>query len=221
MSSDMITIKVGPAHVRYQVHEAILTHYSEYFLCALRSGLQECRTRVITLEDVHTCTFDAFLDWLYTQKLATYDGWDDRYPCDESHYEDQKLVEVYAFADRFVVAKLKPVVMALLIHCFNNNDIPSHAAIIFAVDNLPAESPVLRLLVDVFCRSWDAATSVQDEIPFEALPSSFLRQAILKYSSTVSGVRVLVKAEDYQEIVESKGEVVGRGSSKRKQKTRG
>lgn len=74
----MVTIKIGADATSYRVHEALLTHYSEYFGGALRSGLEESRTRTFTLKDVRPYTFEAFVNWLYTQTVTKRSEWNDR-----------------------------------------------------------------------------------------------------------------------------------------------
>jgi hypothetical protein len=200
MSSEMVTIKVGPDETVYRVHEAVLTHHSEYFRGALRSGMEESKTRVFTLKDIEAHTFDAFVDWLYARKLPNRIEWRTRYP----------------FADRFIVSGLKNAIMVLLIECYNIFAVPSHAAIIFAFEHLPSGNLVQKLILDVYFRAGNAVIYTMDKIPFEELPASFLRQVVRGYAIKAQRQLTPMKLEDYQEKVKSEGNVGDGAASQKK-----
>jgi len=218
MSSEIITVKVGPHAKEYRVHQTLLIHYSEYFRGAFRSGMEESRTRIFNLKDIELHTFDAFVDWLYVQKLPHHHDWGHRYPGHEQEWEDVRLVSLYAFAERFVVPGLKISVMEVLVGCFNEYELPNSTAIIIAFEHLPVGSPVHRLLVDVYCRSGHAALEA-DGTPFEELPNSFVRRAMETYATMVKRDSSLLKAEDYQEETESVGKAEQQVPPQKKQKT--
>jgi len=122
-------------------------------------------------------------------------------------WDDEELVLLYAFADRFLVPDLKPAVMELLVKHFNNYPVPNSVTIAVALENLPSQSPVLRLLVDTFCLSWDPEVDHRDEVLFDDLPLSFLRLAMMKYASNVLDRNVMLETKDYQEVTDEEGDV--------------
>jgi hypothetical protein len=216
MSSEMVTIKVGPDETVYRVHEAVLTHHSEYFRGALRSGMEESKTRVFTLKDIEAHTFDAFVDWLYARMLPNRIEWRTRYPSQKPNPEDMRLVALYAFADRFIVSGLKNAITVLLIECYNIFAVPSHATIIFAFEHLPSGNLVQKLILDVYFRAGNAVIYTMDKIPFEELPASFLRQVVRGYAIKAQRQLTPMKLEDYQEKVKSESNVGDGAASQKK-----
>jgi hypothetical protein len=198
MASEMVTIKVGANAVQYRVHEAVLTHYSAYFRSALRSGMEESSTRTFTLLDVGQPIFDAFVDWLYSQRLPSGDAMDLRYPRSKDFKRDMYLISLYAFADRFLVSDLKPAVMERIVDCYNKFALPNRSAVAMAFEHLPIGSPVQQLLVDVFRRGGKAAINYEDPMPLEQLPSAFLCQVLMKYAANVQCDKFPFDAANYQ-----------------------
>ena len=51
-----MTLEIGPKHIKYCLHKALLVHHSEYFRNALKGPWQEAEEGVIRLEDVEPAT---------------------------------------------------------------------------------------------------------------------------------------------------------------------
>ena len=49
-------LEIGPKHIKYCIHKALLVHHSEYFRNALKGPWKEAEEGVIRLEDVEPAT---------------------------------------------------------------------------------------------------------------------------------------------------------------------
>jgi hypothetical protein len=202
LSSETVTIKVGPSSQEYRINKLLITHYSEYFRTALKpESFEEGSTGTITLDDIEPSTFEAFADWLYTGRLPSLDEYSHCYGAtDES--EDESLVSLYIFADRFLVPKLKPTVIMHLIDWCNEYGTPWYRTIVHAFSYLRNDSPVLDLLVDAFWISWVGVEEEDEndqEVPFETLPPNFLRRVMIKYANNQQYSDDDLDADNYRE----------------------
>ncbi|KAI8934201.1 hypothetical protein NX059_008950 [Plenodomus lindquistii] len=194
-SGAMITVLVGSDSKAYQINKALAMHYSGFFEGAFSSGkFKESKTGVVTLKYVETHTFDAFADWLYTEKLPDNSTLRVRYPSTIDLLKDWFWLHLIVFADRFLVPKLRLPLVERLIEYYSvlgaqstrfyyqgilpfsiSARIPWYEGVVFAFNHLPSDHPVLRLVVDFHCRYWEAGDK---EEAIQALPTMFLSRVI-------------------------------------------
>ncbi|KAF2117816.1 hypothetical protein BDV96DRAFT_462079, partial [Lophiotrema nucula] len=149
-----VVVKVGAEGKEYHVHKRLLTHYSDYFKGALNNGtFKEAEDGVVVISDVDICTFEGFVEYLYTQALSPGKEWKPAHlELEEPETEriDLYLTRSYVFADRFLVAGMKKWVMDMAYDYFEDST-PWYITVNYAYENLPEGSPFLELLVDAHC----------------------------------------------------------------------
>lgn len=173
-----MTIEAGPDRKKYLLHKAFLTHYSEYFRNALKGPWKEAEEGVIPLEDIDLGVLNIFTNWLYTQEPPVGRDW-----CVVADIQDDMrstamtsllMCKAVAFGDRFMAPKFYRDVNNRLAKRFHKQP-PHYSTIIYAFENMPADRPLLKLLVDSHCRWWNlsmdegAEQELQTQLPHEFL----------------------------------------------------
>jgi hypothetical protein len=180
-TSDNVTIEVGAERVKYQVSEAFLNHYSEYFQRALAGTWREASEHTIVLgNDVEPCIFNLFAEWLYTQTLPTLSP-DWRRIADPLHpfsvSAKMLRLKLYVFADRFVVPRLRQQLNRAIVNDYDS-DCPAleeYETIAYVFNNLPQTDPILDLIVDRYFMVWRLDLDEgEDRDAYENLPHEFL-----------------------------------------------
>jgi hypothetical protein len=104
-------------------------------------------------------TFEFFVHWLYYQHLPNSDKHDDpelvkQFNCKSGVGVPSKshVVRLYVFGDKYDVAELRKAAIDCLFkeHMLEDSKLPSLNVIDHAFANLPEESPMCRLLVDMY-----------------------------------------------------------------------
>lgn len=182
MDSNTITVLVGSQHSKFRVHEAVLVHHSDYFRKALpHTGLKQ-EQRTIIVSDLDAQAFAVFVTWMYTACLpATENDWptcthqDD--PSSNVFRRHQKLIryKTYVLADRLGSNQFLKAVNNYIIDG-DIGEAPWYDCVIYAFENIPADRPILKMMVDSHCA--DSFTE-DDEIESERrllaeLPHTFL-----------------------------------------------
>jgi hypothetical protein len=200
----MAVVKVGAAGTEYKIHKALLSEHSEYFKRALNGPWKESQEGVVRLEDIScgickssSCTqapvltwsVDIFVDWLYTRKLPSdYYEWaavrDENCQGDK---DEDTMMKATALAHRLLAPKfLKAMEHAVILEFFEFANTPCSAnTIVFAFDNLPSSSPILRLLVDDYCFHYteEIHSEREDKYPgLPQLPHHFLLRVLFRHS---------------------------------------
>ena len=189
----MITIDVGAEHAKYSVYAELISYYSGYFKGTLNGPWKEAEDRVIELPDIEPRVFDVFIDWLYTQKLpkrsrewVTPTAEIEAGSHNHSRVVERLMMEVYVFADRFLVPQLKAALFRFFANFCNNDGIPPYyEAIIYAFDNLPSTSPMLNLLVKLHCAYWTESSDTSDNGELELrheLPHDFFLRGMAQFA---------------------------------------
>ncbi|EUC44234.1 hypothetical protein COCMIDRAFT_27387 [Bipolaris oryzae ATCC 44560] len=190
-----LVINVGSEKVRYDVHKTLLTHHSEYFSRALGGSWKEAEENSIILNDIEPKTFEVFVHWLYTQKIATEEEVNrmlETYPSDE-HDDDPYitvLTKAVVFGDRFMTPNFRKAVQNYTVDCiFGCDEIRDPTFLYaskYAFENLPEEHKLRSFFIDVHCRFMENAKSYMDDIVTgwfrENLPRTFLVGLIDAYS---------------------------------------
>jgi hypothetical protein len=180
----IVTLLIGPEHVPYYVHRDFLMHHSGYFKKALAGPWKESDERVVTLDDVEISPFNILVHFLYTSQIPS--STDDWVKISQAKKWKIEVVELklLVLADRFLMPELLQLV---------NNDLvgsrmkhaPYYELVIYAWENLPEGSPILRLLVDTHVANWEPKTDEGDEEEMELrpeLPHEFLIKAMIRFA---------------------------------------
>lgn len=180
----IVTLLIGPEHVPYYVHRDFLMHHSGYFKKALAGPWKESEERVVTLDDVEITPFNILVHFLYTSQIpSSTDEWSKISQAKMWKIEVVEL-KLLVLADRFHMPELLQLV---------NNDLvgsrmkhaPYYELVIYAWENLPEGSPILRLLVDTHVANWEPKTDEGDQEEMELrpeLPHEFLVKAMIKFA---------------------------------------
>ncbi|EMD85158.1 hypothetical protein COCC4DRAFT_66532 [Bipolaris maydis ATCC 48331] len=190
-----VVIKVGPEKVPYEVHKALLTHYSEYFSSALNGPWKEAQENSITLNDIDPKTFGIFVHWLYTQKIATEEEVNhilETHPCDE--HDDNPyitvLTEAVVFGDRFLAPDFRKAAQNHTVDyiCRQNGKhmVPFLYASKYAFENLPDSHKLCKFLIVVHCHYMRYHGGYMDGLMTgwyrDNLPRTFLVGLIKRYT---------------------------------------
>lgn len=152
----------------------------------------------MTLEDVEVPVFNVFVHWLYAQEIPS--DWESILRLAEAFdfvslqdsskygYACVLILKCVMFGDRF----LTPVFHRLAHNTFvkdhfseKHGEVCSsviYTAVIWAFDNLPTDSPILVMMVDLQCTAWDewhdneAERGRRSQLPNEFLVAVMLKQ---------------------------------------------
>jgi hypothetical protein len=133
--------------------------------------------------------FNIFVHWLYTQQLPSGNLHGMAYPNEalESHNREEWLyssgqLRVCAFGNRFLVAELERIAHNNYINIFL--DVlcsPEYEDIIFAYENLPGHSLILKLMVKLHSHCWYPSLDSDEEKQIHLdLPKAFLVGVMIK-----------------------------------------
>ena len=94
----MITITVGQDHTArdFQVYRGLLSHHSALFKRLLAGPLEDSNSHSLRYENVDV--FQIFYDWLFSGELAVED---------DADLTAKEIVDIYIFADFYMVQDLK------------------------------------------------------------------------------------------------------------------
>ncbi|KAF2490744.1 hypothetical protein BU16DRAFT_585126 [Lophium mytilinum] len=188
MSVMLVQVKVGAkgqgsgSPVAYGVHRDLLAHHSGQFRDLFIKGAETGDDVTVLLPDISTNTFNMFLDWLYFNRFP----WDPRgeltTAIDNPSLEID-LVDLYYMGEKYDIPKLRrDAISRFFLHFAKNNRkcvaLPTikHA---FRTRNLTVLSPMLSLIIDIFCGRMGAA--VLDD----ALPELFMFRVLLQLQRTM------------------------------------
>lgn len=178
---DSVTIEAGRERVNYQVSEAFLKHYSEYFTRALAGVWREATEHMIVLgSDVEPCVFNLFVEWLYTQTLpALSPDWGRIADPSRPFSVSMKVLrlKLYVFADRFIVPTLRKQLNHVIVNDYDSDcpRLEEYETITYVFNNLPSTDPILDLVVDRYFMVWSLDLDEgEDEDAYDTLPHQFL-----------------------------------------------
>ena len=140
------------------MQKSLLTHYSGFFRGALNGNFHEAKTKTVTLAHDNPTTFELFVHWLYYQDFPNKNRNDDPELVESFYIEgfpdDQKVVKLYVFGDKYEVEHLRRDAIDLLFRTMEQPDclLPCPETTEYAFARLSADNPMCRLLVDLFCR---------------------------------------------------------------------
>ncbi|KAL8712310.1 MAG: hypothetical protein Q9220_003461 [cf. Caloplaca sp. 1 TL-2023] len=94
-----VTIQVGSAQQKFDVHKALLRHESDYFRAALTDRWKEGQEGVVTLKNENPKVFHRFVLWIYFGKII-----DDNETLEDISWD--LILKCYFQADRLGISKL-------------------------------------------------------------------------------------------------------------------
>lgn len=166
-----------------------LTSVSSYFEKAFNGQFRESKEKTLQLDDtlVNEATLAVFAEWLHGRKLLNsdgqeYDGEKDGEKDDEMDKKKEEkpracrydeLISLYILGDACDIPQLRRDVLDTLIkYAAEYPRIPGEHNIASAYAQLPANSPMLQALVDIWAEDW---TGGPDGDPLGSqLPQEFL-----------------------------------------------
>ncbi|KAJ4359525.1 uncharacterized protein N0V89_000080 [Didymosphaeria variabile] len=196
------TVIVGEAKAEFVVHEALLTHYSEFFRAALLGRFQEAETKTVTLKDQNPVTFEIFIHWLYHQRFPHAGYGDDKdlvalygdpmaengVSADAHRTKTQVLVRLYVFGDAHQAVRFKNDALRTLFAHLNGkkHHVPCPSTYTYAFSRLANTDALCRLLVDHHClRTTSYSCDVDDgNCPFD---TNFLFEVAKRWVCLVHG----------------------------------
>ncbi|KAF2690837.1 hypothetical protein K458DRAFT_382411 [Lentithecium fluviatile CBS 122367] len=141
--ADNIIVKIGERGVEHHVSKIPLARHSEYF----------------KIEDAKPFFFELFIDWLYWNEIPSVEKSSEDISATlfislNWVYSMARLM-LYAFADRFLVPKLKRDLNRALATDYCCLSMYLGLDVIdFAFKNLPDGDTIRDLLVDMYCSQW-------------------------------------------------------------------
>lgn len=162
----IVTILVGPDHVKFEIHKALLCHRSAYFKGALTGRFKEAREGIVTLEDEDPETFSRFHAWLYTGSCMKDD--------DTTPLTIAPALQLWLFAEKRLVPDLQNAIVDQLIKsCVKTYAADSplvselspeeNEACIAAWENSAEDSCLRTFITDLFLCHLDLETIFRDE----------------------------------------------------------
>ncbi|KAI8934366.1 hypothetical protein NX059_009101 [Plenodomus lindquistii] len=168
---NFVQVVVGEEEVIFNVHEKLLTHYSPFFKKALSGNFREADDKEVLLPLTSPTTFEFLVHWLYYNRFPgpkddeeLFDLWtsDD----DQGITKTGNLIDLYVLCDNYdvPVARVR-VIDELFCHLKDlrsDTVLPTDAMVSYAFENLPEDSRMCNLLVDMHCyyasqRVWNVA----------------------------------------------------------------
>ncbi|KAL8897100.1 MAG: hypothetical protein Q9207_007384 [Kuettlingeria erythrocarpa] len=145
LTSDIVTIFVGPDKKAFPIHKTLLSSKSTFFRGAFEGGFKEAADRTLTLAEDDPNCFGRYVLWIYNQILDPI-----------RHGQDAKSMlheycKLFVLADKLGSERLENVCLDI-IHTYAASDAISHfdvATIDFVWDNTPDGSSLRKLLVDM------------------------------------------------------------------------
>lgn len=181
----MIVVLVSVTEQRFTVHKDIICTKPKFFTAACRKSWPEGRVKVVRLPEVEPTTFQLYLDWVYSDNIATESN-----GLPESH---KPLVKLYLLGNYLGDMQCRNETMK--VPCAHHQDlgslVPSEKSAHLVWENTTPGSLLRKWLVDIYV--WRASSDflVQAIVLFPPeLTQQFalvLREA-LKQRSTASAV---------------------------------
>jgi hypothetical protein len=138
----------------------LLVHYSKFFRAALTGNFSEARNKTVKLEEDDPEVFELFVHWLYYQRFPDKSLGDDETilkiwiePNRETAYT-HFYIYLYLFGDKYDVPSLRSDTINELVRFMETEPdscLTDPPAIRAAFTRLPQNSPMCRLLVDIYC----------------------------------------------------------------------
>ncbi|KAF2759517.1 hypothetical protein EJ05DRAFT_498728 [Pseudovirgaria hyperparasitica] len=160
------------------VHEEVLLQSSNYFGAALREANQENTTLKLQVTEFDHETVKAFVGWLYFASLPN---------------QDVGPWNLYLLADKYRVGPLSKAILESVHADFSPTSpapLPCYSEIATMFERLPAQDPMLTLLVDghvcVFASPLDCDPDVENDR--RMVPVDFWIRMAIQFADTSLGM---------------------------------
>lgn len=192
----MIILIVGDQKEQLIVHADYLTLRCPFFAAALSNRTwKEAQTRVIKLPEEDPSAVGLYLDWVYRDRLPTHS----HYPVDQAGAVYLSLAKLYVFGERVLDVAIRNAIVEDFIAFSSviNHGLPGYqyypsaAAIDAIYEGTTEESPMRRLLVDLYARHGER------EWLAEEMPAAFCRDVARELMERVLMGVVAMRKEDY------------------------
>ena len=161
--------------VSFGVHKGLICSKSAYFKSRLEGGFKEASEAKVTLTDEDPDTFKRFNWWLYTGKVLF----------DEERVEDtnyDKLFDLYAFGEKRLIPHLQNACIdAVINRDIVTETIPYGEVVQQLWDKLPRQSPMRKLLTDLFVWNADIMEFFSKDEDIETYSKDFLASVLRGY----------------------------------------
>jgi hypothetical protein len=193
-----VVLEVGPQKQHYHLHKALLVHHSDYFRSAMNGSWKEAEDELISLKDVETIAVEIFIHWLYTQQiLNTMEVEEMQHEPTDDDPAITGYTKAFVFGARFLVPRFRHAVHNRIVDTLlgENGDAPRNptffTATKYALENLPSNHNILKLLLDMHCRYWNVSRQGEcldkeagiTKILNMDLPYTLLIRMVAQYSS--------------------------------------
>ncbi|CAO2658825.1 Nn.00g065480.m01.CDS01 [Neocucurbitaria sp. VM-36] len=176
---------VGQAAKHFNIREDLLIQSSDFFRAALRGGFKETHNKTVTLKDGDAGIFEVFVHWLYFKRFPDPEK-DDNMDLIMFWFAknlDERLLDMYIFADKYQIEGLgKEALNAFYYEAHDSDHLSDHHIVNRAFDSLSENSPLCRLLVDLYCYYEKEPPSRQDRDTFSHV---FMRNIWSRYRELV------------------------------------
>lgn len=139
--------------------------------------------------------FEFFVHWLYHKRLSNEDDAPDLYNAwadedDNGDSETDNLIRLYVLGEKCEVPALQLCALnSLFTHMVDTSyALVNDAQIAYAFDNLSNDSPVCKLLADLYCEYADS--SLWKGITTCEYPQEFLEMVLCRYTKYTVGGRM-------------------------------
>lgn len=153
--SAIVTFRVGSDPSQdFVIHEGVIAPGSEFVRLALRGDWKEAKERIIQLPKDDAETFAVYQQWLYTGSIRT--SADDFQPGIFDEY--RLLVQAFILGEKFVDVNFKDCITDAIIEKLISQERFSLYLTVDVYYDTPPNSPLRRLLMDVYywtgCAEW-------------------------------------------------------------------
>jgi hypothetical protein len=175
---------------KFNVHKDLIFAASPSFKATFNGGWKETSARSMPRTDMNPKVFAAFLDWLYFRRVPSIKflcrqpclscggsckrpvpdcqaldfgtvPTEDEARVDAILEQDSSGTALYIFADQYNVPSLRErFINEIWGSKAHGGDEPHISGLVIAMENLPANSPLCRLLIDAFARTFDATSII-------------------------------------------------------------
>ncbi|KAK4542312.1 hypothetical protein LTR36_006965 [Oleoguttula mirabilis] len=186
-----VVVVVGSQEHRFTVPKCFLTKTSDFFKTCLNGTWKEAKDKTVKLPKQEPGIFAVYLQWLYTGDLILCEATpedlkdkphEDRQSAALEHYG--LLVPLAILADSLADSMLSNVVVdAILRVKYNMHFAPGPDQVRRAYGNLPENSPLKRLLVDMYL--YDVGVAFVERIK-ASLPNDFVFDLMIAAKNVAS-----------------------------------
>ncbi|KAH6639405.1 hypothetical protein C7974DRAFT_410379 [Boeremia exigua] len=151
------TVLVGPRKKRFVVKKDLLARHSESFKVALAGSSKESQEWIITAPNVEPLIFEFFVHWMHHEAFPTVSNaptrllnkWDVK---DADIVKTGNLIKLYVLGELYGIEALRLLALEDLLWFMDldTTGLPNSDQVSYAYENLPSESALLRLLVDLY-----------------------------------------------------------------------